>query len=227
MDPSDITVRETLQRHLADNGFPADGGVSDRWGVARVGPIPVCIPNIKARRNTIPIHDLNHVLSGYGHDAIGEAEIGAFELGGGCQGYWVAWLLDWGALLLGITRPKRLFAAFVRGRRTGNLYGKDLGALLDRSFAHVRAELGFDDNHEGHIGDLVRFGAFLLLSPLVATFAATPSILTSPLWLAERAHRQRRVSMPADTPTPSHRRIRRRVRRSGDDDTGPFHSTRV
>jgi hypothetical protein len=193
MDLSDMTVRETLQRHLAESGFPADGGVSERWGVVRVGPIPLCIPNIKARRRATPIHDLNHVLSGYGHDAIGEAEVSAFELGGGCKTYWVAWMLDWGALLLGITRPKRLFAAFVRGRRTGNLYGRDVEALLDTSYAQVRADLGFNDKHKGNLGDLIRFGGLLLLSPLAGAIAAVPSILTSPLWLAEGAHRRRRT----------------------------------
>jgi hypothetical protein len=193
MDPSDITLRETLQRHLAENGFPADGGLSERWGVVRVGPIPLCIPNTKGRRRATPIHDLNHVLSGYGHDAIGEAEISAFELGGGCKKFLVAWMLDWGALLLGITRPKRLFAAFVRGRRTGNLYGKDAEALLDMPLVQVRADLGFDNEHRGDFGDVIRFGGFLLLSPLVGALAAAPSILRSPLWLAEGAYRQRRA----------------------------------
>jgi len=193
MDLSAITVGETLQHHLVENGFPADGGLSEKWGVVRVGPIPICIPNIKARRRATPIHDLNHVLSGYGHDAIGEAEISAFELGGGCKTYWVAWMLDWGALLLGISKPKRLFAAFVRGRRIGNLYGKDVEALLDRPFAHLRTELGFDEKYQGNLADLIRFGGFLLLSPFVGAIAATPSILTSPLWLADGAYRQRRA----------------------------------
>ena len=30
-----------------------------------------------------PYHDLNHFVSGYGNDAIGEAEIGAWELASG------------------------------------------------------------------------------------------------------------------------------------------------
>jgi hypothetical protein len=196
VDRSDITLREALQRHLAEHGFPPDGGLSEKWGVVRVGPIPMCIPNIKARRRAIPIHDLNHVLSGYGHDAIGEAEIGAFELGGGCKTYWVAWMLNWGALLLGITKPKRLFAAYVRGRRTGNLYGKDVGALLDRPYARARTELGFDEKYQGNARDLIRFTVFLLLSPVVATVSAAPTLLTSPWWLAQGAHRQRRDVVP-------------------------------
>jgi hypothetical protein len=188
----DITLREALQNHLAEQGFPPDGGLSEKWGVVRIGPIPVCIPNIKARRRATPIHDLNHLLSGYGHDAMGEAEIGAFELGGGCKTFWVAWMLNWGALLLGITRPKRLFAAFVRGRRTGNLYGMDVEAVLDWPYARVLTEFRFDEKHQGNPRDLIRFGGFLLLSPVVGAISATPSLLTSPLWLADGAHRQRR-----------------------------------
>jgi hypothetical protein len=136
-------------------------------------------------------------LSGYGHNAIGEAEISAFELGGGCKTYWMAWMLDWSALLLGVTRPKRLLAAFVRGRRTGNLYGKDAKALLDTPLTQVRADLGLDDQYRGNLGDLFRFAGFLLLSPVVGAIAAVPSILTSPLWLAEGAYRQRRVVGPS------------------------------
>lgn len=65
------TLREVLAQHLADNGFRAD--LHDKWAVIRVGPIPMCITNVAARRRAVPYHDLNHVVSGYGHDGLGEA----------------------------------------------------------------------------------------------------------------------------------------------------------
>ena len=55
--------------------------MSDKWALVRVGPVPVGIPNVAARRRATPIHDLNHLVSGYGHDAMGEAENAAWELG--------------------------------------------------------------------------------------------------------------------------------------------------
>lgn len=145
MDQENISLQEALQQHLLENGFPPDGRESERWAVVRVGPFPVCLPNIKARRRAIAIHDFNHLLAGYGHDAVGESEISAWELDGGCKGYWVAWLLDWVAIVLGFcTAPERLLRAFARRRRTGNLYGADINALLQGPVERVRPELRLD-----------------------------------------------------------------------------------
>lgn len=195
MTPSDITLREALRRHLAENGFPPDGGLSEKWGVVRVGPVPLCIPNTKARRRATPIHDLNHVVSGCGHDAIGESEIGAFELGGGCKTYSAAWIFNFAALGIGIwISPRRVFAAFVRGRRTGNLYGTDVAALLDQPLDRVRTTLGLDSEYVGNLGDVVRFVGFVVLAPLFGLIPTAASIiLTSPVWFTQGAHRQHRT----------------------------------
>lgn len=86
MDP-DITLREALKLHLEEHGFVPDGGLDEKWVTVRVGPVPLCLPNTVSRRRATPFHDLNHVVSGYEHDAIGEAEISAWELGSGCKRY--------------------------------------------------------------------------------------------------------------------------------------------
>jgi len=49
-----LTLPEALAQRLADNGFPADGGVHDKWAVIRVGPIPVCIPDVAAQQELCP-----------------------------------------------------------------------------------------------------------------------------------------------------------------------------
>jgi hypothetical protein len=85
MDRRDVTLRDAMHEHLVTNGFPPDGGLSQAWVTVRLGPIPVCLPNVPARKRALPYHDLNHLVSGYGHDAVGEAEIGAFEIGSGCR----------------------------------------------------------------------------------------------------------------------------------------------
>jgi hypothetical protein len=192
MEPDGLTLGDALARHLAENGFPPDGGLSERWAVVRLGPIPVCFPNIRSRRRAIPYHDLNHVLSGYGHDDLGEAEVGAWELGSGCKVYLVAWILNWSALPLGWRSPRRLFDAFVRGRRTRNLYGADLEKIKSLPIDAVRADLGLDRHYTGTTGDAALLLGLFLLAPVVGAIPFLASVLTSPLWLAEGAHRNTR-----------------------------------
>lgn len=194
MDRHDDTLREALRNHRAENGFPPDGGVGETWAPVRVGPIPICIPNVAARRRAIPFHDLNHLLTGYGHDDVGEAEIGAFELGSGCKGFVAAWILNWAALLLGVGRaPARVFAAFVRGRHTTNLYATDLDTVLDVPVVLVRSSLGLDVEYRGRLRDLALFSAAVGLAPLVGAIPGIVALLTSPFWLARGAQRVHRA----------------------------------
>jgi hypothetical protein len=194
-----ISLEEAVARHLRDSGFPADGGINERWVTVAVGPVSLCFPNIKARREAVEVHDYNHVLSGYGHDDVGEAEIGAWELGGGCKNLWVAWILNWAALVPGAVKaPGRLLKAFARGRRTGNLYGADLDGLRGQPVEEVRALLGLDQAYSVRPGDVVLFIGLLCVAPLVATVPLAASIVTSPWWLAAGAHKRRRAQTPAE-----------------------------
>lgn len=191
MDPDSVSLQRAVELHLVENGFPPDGGLDEPWVVVGLGPIPICLPNIKARRKAIPIHDLNHVLSGYSHDALGEAEIGAWELGGGCKGYWVAWVLNWSALLPGVVRdPARLLRAFARGRHTGNLYGAPLEELQQRSVAELRDEMALDQEYSVRISDAALFAGVMCLAPVIAIIPGITALVTSPLWLAAGAHRK-------------------------------------
>lgn len=188
----DLNLQEALYKDLADHGFAPDGGINDRWVVGRFGPIPVCFPNAAVRKKAVPFHDFNHVLAGYGHDNVGEAEIGAWELASGCKGYVAAWILNWTALLLGVRSPRRLYSAFVRGRHCQNLYGANLKDFVDRSLIDVRRDLGLDANYRGTPLDAVLFTALVALSPLVSLVPLLVSVATSPVWLSKGIHRQHR-----------------------------------
>src|SRR5579884_2877796 len=190
------TLRATIERHLADEGFAQDGGAAERWVVARVGPVPICIPNTAARRRAVPYHDANHVLSGYAHDLLGESEIGAWELGGGCRNYAAAWVLNWAALVPGLLfAPGRMFRAFVRGRRTGNLYGLDLDQVLDLPLTEVRRRFGIvATDYRPTVADFFLFAVVALLAPLVGLIPLVLAAATSPAWIAEGAHRHRRAA---------------------------------
>jgi hypothetical protein len=130
-------------RYFAANGFPSDGGYSARWVRIALGPVPIYIYNSTSRVRAVRLHDLHHVLTEYDTTLIGEAEIGAWELGSGCKDYVAAWFLNFGAVLIGLwLSPGRVREAFARGRRTGNLYGRTFDdALLQRSVGELRHEL--------------------------------------------------------------------------------------
>jgi len=140
------TLRRARDDYFRIAGFPPDGGDTQRWVVLRVAGFPVfAFPNIATRRRSVKLHDVHHVLTGYDTSWIGEAEIGAWELGSGCGRHWVAWVLNLGSMALGtIIAPRRTWAAFARGRRSGNLYGSPSldESLLDRTVEDLRREIG-------------------------------------------------------------------------------------
>ncbi len=176
--------------------------MSKKWEVVWAGPVPIGLPNIAARRRATPIHDLNHLVSGYGHDAMGEAENAAWELGSGCRDYVAAWVLNCAALGLGILRsPKRVFAAFARGRQSKNLYGVEIDSVMDLPLSAVRAQLGLDDTpRNGTPFDLVLFVATVAVGAIVGTVPFIVSVVTSPIWLAKGAHRQHRIGASTENP---------------------------
>jgi hypothetical protein len=143
------TLREGRRTYFAENGLPPDGGYDDAWVVIRVGGLPVlAFPNTADRRRAVPFHDLHHVVTGYGTDLIGEAEIGAWELASDCSASRAATFLN--LQVFGFMLPlhrARLLRAFLRGRRSRNLYGgppDENDPLLGRSVGRVREELGVD-----------------------------------------------------------------------------------
>jgi hypothetical protein len=144
LDPS-LTLREAAADHLAAEGLAADGGLDDRWVKTKIGPIPFAYPNTKGRKRLVAAHDLHHLLADYRTDIVGEAEMGAWELGSGLRdrtGVRLAIRVFGFALPL---HRQRLLHAFVRGRHCQNLVGRPLDdATLDRSVAELRTELGLD-----------------------------------------------------------------------------------
>lgn len=110
----------------------------------------------------LPVHDLHHVLTGYGTGLIGEAEISAYELRGGC-GSLMIFVLCVGAIAIGMfVAPKRIWKAWRQSRGSRNLYHTAVPyeALLDMRVGDLRQQLG-----------LPRSGYQETLPPLVETEA--------------------------------------------------------
>jgi hypothetical protein len=142
--PADESIRDARQRYFEETGVPADGGYDDAWVKLKLGPLPLAFPNTAGRVRAVKLHDVHHVLTGYRPDWIGEAEIGAWELASGCRGFVAAWVLNLAAVVIGLAiSPRRVLAAFRRGRRSANLYtlGELRPDLLGRSLVELRAEL--------------------------------------------------------------------------------------
>lgn len=145
-DADSPTVLAARTRYLRDNGF--DAAYTERWVKLAAGPLTIWLPNASGRVRAVKRHDVHHVLTGYATTWTGEGEIAAWELASGCGSYRWAWALNLSALPIGIAlAPRAMLRAFARGRRSGNLYCRAGGAddaLLARSLAELRAELGLD-----------------------------------------------------------------------------------
>lgn len=144
-DP-DRTLAAARDVYFEANGFPAGGGYEAKWVDFELGPIPMPFPNTDGRRRAVKIHDLHHVLTGYQTDIWGEFEISAWEVGSSCRGYYAAWLLNLGGMASGmLTVPRRTVRAFLRGRKSKNLYATPFDdALLARRLGDVRKESNLD-----------------------------------------------------------------------------------
>lgn len=140
-----LTLRDARGQYFALNGF-GEGGYDARWVKLKAGPVHLYFPNTEGRVRAVRLHDLHHVLTEYDTTWSGEAEIAAWEIASNCRGYLAAWLLNFNALAIGLAiAPRSTWEAFLRGRRTRNLYsGPFRDELLAKGVGETRRELGLD-----------------------------------------------------------------------------------
>ena len=186
-----LSLRDARARYFRDNDFGDDGGYAKKWVKLQLGPLPFAFPNSAARVRAVKYHDLHHVVTGYATDVAGEAEIGAWEIGSGCAGFVAAWILNLYAMVLGFGsgNAAAVWRAFLRGRRTRNLYrtGYD-DTLLDTPLAAARAQLGLDASIAAERATLAERAAFAGWSAVaIALAVATLALLLAPLAILLRA----------------------------------------
>jgi hypothetical protein len=172
-----MTLRDARAAYWRANDFGDDGGESLRWVPVKVLGLTLYIPNSDARRRAVRVHDLHHVVTGYTTDFIGEGEIGAWEVATGCARVPIALVINLAVVALVVPlAPRRMLAAWARGRATRNLYRAPYGdALLARRVDETRAELGTDrPAPRARVRDAVGLGAAWLagVALLLAPFAA-------------------------------------------------------
>ncbi|HZS45090.1 MAG TPA: hypothetical protein VFC63_08315 [Blastocatellia bacterium] len=139
---SDLVMKDARQLYFDLNNFK-NGGYDDRWVKLKLGPIPFAFPNTQSRVKAVKLHDLHHVLAEYDTTWTGEAEIGAWEIASGCGSYYAAWVLNIGAVCIGLViAPRKIYQAFIRGRKSLNLYkGAFDDRLLSKTVGELRCEL--------------------------------------------------------------------------------------
>jgi hypothetical protein len=148
----------------------------------QAGPIPLWFPNTAARVAAVRLHDIHHVVTGYDTTWTGEAEIAAWEIASGCARHWAAWVLNLQALAIGLfIAAEAVFQAYVRGRRTKNLYdGAFHDALLTPTVGELRRVLRLDAPLvPASVADRVGFAAWAVAS--VVTLLVTVVITVAPV----------------------------------------------
>jgi hypothetical protein len=141
--PDGLLLEEARDQFLAANGLKLADYAAPTFTIGFCG-VPLKFPNTPSRKRVVPLHDLHHVLTGYGTDWMGEAEIGAWELRTGCTTF-VAYFLNGGGVLIGLfLSPGRVWRAFraAKGQRTLYRDSLDYDSILRMTVGEVRNRLG-------------------------------------------------------------------------------------
>lgn len=168
------TIKQSLDAYFKEHNLGEQGGLNEKWGKIKVGPIYIPIPNTEARKKALVFHDIHHVVTGYSGNWDGEVSISAWEISSGCGKYYAAWALDlWGMAVGLFLYPRLVYKAFIRGRRTKNLYHNTIAQqdALNMTADELRPKLLLDKSHDAPASgkELLAFAGWAFVS-LMATF---------------------------------------------------------
>lgn len=133
------TVKTKRDDYLLANSFGVESYESQKFPIF-LGKWTVFIPN----PGKLHWHDLHHVATGYETGWVGEAEISAYELRGGCGSLMIL-LLCLAAIFGGLfIAPRRVYRAWRRAAGTRNLYHADFDydSVLKMNVEALRKHLG-------------------------------------------------------------------------------------
>ncbi len=111
--PSTWSVEQGRDAYLVENGFTAAAYDEPRTEASFLG-IRFTVPNTPRHRWAIMLHDLHHVVTGYGTDLVGEGEISAWEARRGLRplGLYTGSIVVTGALVGFVAAPRRVWRAW-------------------------------------------------------------------------------------------------------------------
>jgi hypothetical protein len=140
-----VSAVDGRDAYLSENGFTASAYEAE-WVEVSLFGASFRTPSTRRRRWALRLHDLHHVVTGFGTDLVGEAEISAWELRRGLRGLG----LYIGVIIVGVAAlglfvaPRRTLRAWRASRATGSLFQtqRDYEVLLGMSVGELRRELG-------------------------------------------------------------------------------------
>lgn len=117
-----MLVKEELELFWKRHQLGDRGKVDASWNFFRAGFLRFYLPNLSKKGYLL--HDVNHLLSGYGIDWRSEFEIAAWELGSGRRkGFYLSNLYPLVGFLLGlVVIPKRTRRAYRKGKQRINAH---------------------------------------------------------------------------------------------------------
>jgi hypothetical protein len=133
------SVRAERDTYLAKNSLSVDSYSARRFPVYFF-KWPIYLPN----PGFLPWHDLHHVVTGYQTGLVGEAEISAYELRGGCSSLMV-FILCVGAIGIAMfVAPRRIIKAWQLAKGARTLYHTEIPyeRLLEMNVCDLREALG-------------------------------------------------------------------------------------
>jgi hypothetical protein len=139
-----LTLREARQLYFDRSGFD-DKSYKEDVVYINLGPIKFPILNTVARKKTVPLHDLHHVVTGYDTSWLGESEISAWEIGaGGTPKYLYIKIIIWSAVFWGLfINPRAVWRAYKRGHGSRNLFNREYtDDFLNLTVGHLKKEIG-------------------------------------------------------------------------------------
>jgi hypothetical protein len=111
----DLLVQEARDLHLAANGFYLRDYEAPTFTI-RIFGLSLKFPNAEAHKRAVPLHDLHHLVTGYRTDWVGEAEIGAWELRGGCNSF-ITYFLNGSGVVIGSSSLRVVFGEPFKRRK--------------------------------------------------------------------------------------------------------------
>jgi len=128
-----MTLQQELAAFYQRSGFGPVIGARPCTVSVYTGCLLVPMPNIETRSRYLKYHDLHHLITGYSVGRIGEGEVSAWELG---TRSWLVSPLLGGMNLIALStglvlKPRRMWRAYRRGRRSRNLYPATVRAAVD------------------------------------------------------------------------------------------------
>jgi hypothetical protein len=124
--PPGWAVKAGLDAFLDENGYSLEQYDAPRTPASLLG-ISFSVPNTTRHRWAIMLHDLHHVATGFGTDAVGEGEISAWEARRGIRplGLYVGSIVVGGVILGLLVAPRRTWRAWRASGRGRSLFHRD------------------------------------------------------------------------------------------------------